>query len=483
LAPVGNRRGEVKDTVIDLAAKVRDGEYSATDALEECRVSAEANNREVNAFVFLDWDGALRVAAAVDAKVAAGIDPGPLAGVPFGVKDIENCAGMPTTFGSIAYKDVAPAGSDDPNIGRLRRAGAIPVGKTATPEFAFDSLTDTPAWGTTRNPWDLSKTPGGSSGGSAAAVSAGIVPFATGTDEGGSVRSPAAFCGLVGLKPTHGLVARLDGGSDTNTMSALACTVSDTARLLDIMAARDDIDKMSQPVPWLGTLESRLLIPPRPNLRAVWSKDLGYAPVEAEVAEIAEQAATRLAEVATFTLERNPVVFTNANDAWMPIVTHRIRSRLEYLDLWPQYADQMARTPREWLEQHGTPTPRQYGEALALRDRVESEVNAFFVDHDLLLTPTVACAAFDARGPIPDVIDGRDASATGAEAFTMFANLAWVPAISIPAGVTKAGLPVGLQVVGRRWTDDLLLQLALSLERAYPWPRHAPMASRVAESM
>jgi aspartyl-tRNA(Asn)/glutamyl-tRNA(Gln) amidotransferase subunit A len=473
----------VKDNVIELAAKVRGGEYSATDALTECRATTERINGDVNAFVFLDWERALQAAAAIDRKVAAGIDPGPLAGVPFGVKDIENCAGMPTTFGSVAYKGTAPVGADDPNVARLRNAGAIPVGKTATPEFAFDSLTDTPAWGTTRNPWDLTKTPGGSSGGSAAAVSAGMVPFATGTDEGGSVRSPAAFCGLLGLKPTHGLVARLDGSSDTNTMSALACTTNDTARLIDVMAARDDIDKMSQPVPWLGTLESRLLLPPRPGLRAVWSKDLGYAPVETEVAEIAERAAMRLADAAAFTLERKGLVFTNANDAWMPIVTHRIRSRLEYLDLWPQYADQMARTPREWLEQYGTPTPRQYGEALALRDRVESEVSMFFADHDLLLTPTVACAAFDARGPIPEVIDGRDASATGAEAFTMFANLAWVPAISIPAGLTSAGLPVGLQVVGRRWTDDLLLQLAMCMERTHPWPLRAPMSDNVVESM
>jgi aspartyl-tRNA(Asn)/glutamyl-tRNA(Gln) amidotransferase subunit A len=466
------------DSVIDLAANVRGSVQSATAAVDECRAAVVRDNPDINALTFVDWEQALRAAAAIDAQVAAGIDPGPLAGVPFGVKDIENCAGLPTTFGSMAYKHAAPATADDPNISRLRNAGAIPVGKTATPEFAFDSLTDTPAFGTTRNPWDLTKTPGGSSGGSAAAVSAGMVPFATGTDEGGSVRSPAAFCGLVGLKPTHGLVARLDGSSDTNTLSALACTVSDTARLLDVMAARDDIDKMSQTRPWLGTMESRLATAPRAGLRAVWSRDLGYAPVEAEVAEIAERAATRLAESAGLTLDRSPLTFTNANDAWMPIVTHRIRARLEYLDLWPQFSDQMARTPREWLEQYGTPTPRQYGEALALRDRVESEVAAFFADHDLLMTPTVACVAFDARGPIPAMIDGRDATATGAEAFTMLANLAWVPAISIPAGLTSAGLPVGLQVVGRRWTDDLLLQLALCLERAHPWPLHAPMAGR-----
>jgi len=469
----------MKHGVIELAERIRTGKQSAAEALHECRTAITSSNPDLNAFVHLDWGLALRCAEAVDAKLAAGVNPGVLAGVPFGVKDVENCAGMPTTFGSVAYLGNGPAESDDPNIARLRRAGAIPIGKTATPEFAFDSLTDTPAWGTTRNPWDLTKTPGGSSGGSAAAVSAGMVPFATSTDEGGSVRCPAAYCGLVGLKPTHGLVARLDGSSDTNTVSVLACTVSDTARLFDVMAGRDDIDKMSQLSPWPGTLERRLLIPPPTNLRAAWSRDLGYAPVDAEVAAIAERAAMRLAEAAAMSLDGKPRVFTNANDAWMPIVTHRLRARLEYLDVWPHYADRMAPAPREWLEQYGTPTPRQYGEALALRDRVESEVNTFFAEHDLLMTPTVACAAYDARGPVPTVIDDRDATATGAEAFTMLANLAWVPAISIPAGVTAAGLPVGLQVVGRRWTDDLLLQLALSVERASPWPLHAPPASRL----
>ena len=470
------------DTVIEVAERIRSGSGSAVAVLEECRDFVSKLNGAVNAFVHLDWELARRAAEEIDSIAARGDDPGVLAGVPFGVKDIENCAGMPTSFGSLAYADAPPATSDDPNVARLRRAGAVPVGKTATPEFAFDSITDTPMWGTTRNPWDLAKTPGGSSGGSAAAVSAGMVAFATGTDEGGSVRSPAAFCGLVGLKPTHGLVARLDGSSDTNTMSVLATTVRDTARLLDVVSARDDVDKMSQTSPWLGTLERRLDLALRPNLRAAWSRDLGYAPVDPEVAHIAAEAAATLAQAARFELQRAAVVFTNANDAWMPIVSHRIRSRLEYLDIWPRFADQMSATPRQWLEQFGAPSLREYGEALVLRDRIETEVSAFFSEYDLLMTPTVACPAFDAQGPIPAIIDGRDATATGAEAFTMLANLAWVPAISVPAGLTRSGLPVGLQIIGRRWTDDLLLQLALVMERIKPWPRHAQLAFHSADA-
>jgi aspartyl-tRNA(Asn)/glutamyl-tRNA(Gln) amidotransferase subunit A len=462
-------------SVVDIAMSVRLRQRSALEILAECRQRAERVNDRLNAFTHLDWAQAERSATRVDAQADQGIDPGPLAGVPFGVKDTENCAGMPTTHGSLAFRNAPPELKDDPNIARLRRAGAVPVGKTATPEFALHSITDSPAFGTTRNPWDLSKTPGGSSGGSAAAVSAGIVPFATGTDDGGSVRSPAAFCGLVGLKPTLGLIARADGLSDLNAVSVLTCTAVETARLVDVMAGRDDVDKMSQESPATGTLEAGLNQAIAPGLRALWSPDLGYVPVDREVSAIAARAASVLCESAGCDLSSEARVFSNANAAVVPIIGHRMRSRLEYLGLWPDHAAQMADAPRQWLEQYGCPTPREYGLALALRAQVEAEMTSFFADYDLLLTPTVACPPFAAAGPVPGVIDGRDASATGAEAFSMLANATWLPAISIPAGVTKDGLPVGLQVIGRRWSDGLLLQLTQLLGSVQPWPRNAPL--------
>jgi Asp-tRNA(Asn)/Glu-tRNA(Gln) amidotransferase A subunit family amidase len=255
-------------------------------------------------------------------------------------------------------------------------------------------------------------------------------------------------------------------------MSVLACSTEDTARLLDVIAGRDDRDKMSQER--IGSFEGELDAGLRPNLLASWSPDFGYVPVEREVREIAERAAHRLAEAGGFDLSKTDRVFINANDAWMPIVSHRIRSQLEYLGVWPDRLAELSDTPRQWLEQFGSPTPKEYGAALQLRAAVEAEMSSVFADYDLLLTPTVACAAFNAEGPIPDVIDGRDATATGAEAFTMVANLAWLPAISIPAGLTKAGLPVGLQLIGRRWSDGLLLQLARLWELTQPWPHHAP---------
>src|SRR5436305_12158854 len=193
-------------TVVEVAEAVRAGDLKATEILDECLEAVAARNADLNAFVHLDADAARRAAQAVDEAVARGDDPGPLAGVPFSVKDLEDCAGMPTSQGSLLYKGRAPVDQDSVHVGRLRAAGAVPIGKTAAPEFGVTAFTHTKAWGTTRNPWDLTRTPGGSSGGSAAAGAPGPVPFCTASDGGGSTRIPAAFTGLVGLKPSFGRI-------------------------------------------------------------------------------------------------------------------------------------------------------------------------------------------------------------------------------------------------------------------------------------
>jgi Asp-tRNA(Asn)/Glu-tRNA(Gln) amidotransferase A subunit family amidase len=192
--------------VIEIAEAVRRGDLRAVDVLDEYLGAIDAGNERLNAFVHVDADLARRSAAAVDAAVARGEDPGPFAGVPIGVKDLEDCAGMPTSHGSLLFKDRPPVDRDSVHLSRLRSAGAVPVGKTAAPEFGITCFTSTKAWGTTRNPWDPSRTPGGSSGGSAAAVAAGLVPAATASDGGGSTRIPAAFSGLFGMKPSYGRI-------------------------------------------------------------------------------------------------------------------------------------------------------------------------------------------------------------------------------------------------------------------------------------
>src|ERR687894_792642 len=183
------------DSVIEVAEAVRRGERKAVEVLDDCLARIEAGNEELNAFVHVDADLARREAQKVDEAVARGDDPGPLAGVPFGVKDLEDCGGMPTSHGSLLFKDRPPVESDSIHVARLRAAGAVPVGKTAAPEFGTVAFTSTKAWGVTRNPWNPERTPGGSSGGSAAAVAAGLVPFCTASDGGGSTRIPPPLCG------------------------------------------------------------------------------------------------------------------------------------------------------------------------------------------------------------------------------------------------------------------------------------------------
>src|SRR5881394_3318776 len=229
-----------------MADAIRRGELKATEVLDECLAAIERENDRLNAFVHLDVDGARQIAGEIDATVAAGRDPGPLAGVPFGVKDLEDCAGMPTSQGSLLYKGRGPVANDSIHVSRLRAAGAVPVGKTAAPEFGSYAFTDSLAWGTTRNPWNPERTPGGSSGGSSAAVAAGMVPFCTAGDGGGSIRIPAAFSGLVGLKPSFGRIPHeRSAPSETSCYGALTTTVRDAARHLDVAAGPDDKDRAS----------------------------------------------------------------------------------------------------------------------------------------------------------------------------------------------------------------------------------------------
>jgi Asp-tRNA(Asn)/Glu-tRNA(Gln) amidotransferase A subunit family amidase len=457
--------------VTETAELVRSGEASAVEILTLAHERWSALDESLNSFAHVDWDRAHAAAAAVDALRDRGEDPGVLAGVPFGVKDLQDCEGMPTTCGSLLLVDAPPAARDSPSVARLRRAGAIPVGKTATAEWGMDSATTTRAFGTTRNPWRLELTPGGSSGGSAAAVSAGIVPFATGTDEGGSIRSPAAFCGLVGLKPTHGLVPRDDGTSDANVAGVLARTATDTALLLDVISGGDARDKMSM----TSAAGRRDLVVA--GLRATWSDDLGYAVVEPEVASVARSAAERLAVEAELDVDDRVLSFDDPAHVWMPILATRFLRRLQALDLWPAGADRMNGPTTEFIDYATEIDGAALGRAEQMRIALEHQVRDAFERTDLLLTPTVACEPFAAEGPVPTKIAGRDVALGGAEPFTMLANLTWLPAISIFAGCTARGLPVGLHITARWGWDAALLRLAqIWEERIHPPPR--PTAAR-----
>jgi aspartyl-tRNA(Asn)/glutamyl-tRNA(Gln) amidotransferase subunit A len=460
-------------TVIETAEAVRRGELKAVEVLDDVLDRIAARNEELNAFVVLDPDLARQAADAVDTAVARGDDPGPLAGVPFGVKDLEDCAGLPTSHGSLLYKGRPPVAKDSPHVARLRAAGAVPVGKTAAPEFGTVAFTHTKAWGTTRNPWNTARTPGGSSGGSAAAVAAGVIPFCTASDGGGSTRIPAAFSGLVGMKPSHGRIPHPPAAtSQTSVYGALTTTVADSARHLDVVKGPDDRDRLSLPatdVSYEAAIESLDVR----GLRAAWSLDLGFAAVDPEVAELTEAAARQLADAAGLTLVDRPVELTDPLRTWMS--TGAVDGWLSLEDdMWPDRGGDLMGFVRRGYELTEDMTIKAFARRLRYRFRLEEEVAAIFDDVDVLLTPSTAVPAFPAEGPMPIEIDGREVAAGMAVPFTMLANLCWNPAISLPAGLNSEGLPVGLQVIARRHRDDVALRLARIFEQTRPWPRFAP---------
>lgn len=461
-------------TVVEVAEAVRSGGWSATEVVEECLAAIEARNGDLNAFVHLDVEGARSRARDIDGMVVRGEDPGPFAGVPFGVKDLEDCAGMPTSHGSLLFKDLGPTAHDSIHVARLRAAGAVPIGKTAAPEFGTLQYTRTRAWGVTANAWDPTRTPGGSSGGSAAAVAAGMVPFCTASDGGGSTRIPASFSGLFGMKPSFGRIPHPHGGdSQTSVFGALTTTVADSARHLDVTAGPDDHDRTSLPPPDV-TYEHAIEELDVCGARAVWSADLGFAAVDPEVREIAAAAASRLVEAARLDRVEREVSFADPVKVWMGSGALDLWLSIDRASHWPGRVPDMTPFVRASLEATAErPVPTLAGPRKR-RWGFEDEVAEFFGDVDVLLTPTTAVPAFPAEGPPPEVIDGRDVDPAMSVPFTMLANLCWNPACSVPAGFTSEGLPVGLQIVARRHRDDIVLRLARIFEQAQPWPRLAP---------
>lgn len=460
-----------KRDAYEIADLVRAGEVSAKEVLETFLERIDQSNEALNAFVHLEADRARTDAAEIDRRVAAGEDPGPLAGVPIGIKDLEDVAGMPTRHGSVPYKDHI-AERDNVQTSRLRRAGVVVVGKTATPEFGTTAFTRTYLHGTTRNPWNLERTPGGSSGGSAAAVAAAIVPIASGSDGGGSIRIPASYSGLFGAKGTFGRIPR-GGSPDSSLTSNLGCmsrSVRDTARWWDCVAGSHESDPLSLPHPGLS-YEDTLHDTPS-GLRVTWSDDLGYGTSAREVAGIARAAADRLAEAAHMTWVDRPVELKDMSVAWG--LLGRPAMWLEVKDFWPDQAEDFTPTVR-WSVRNGEEKYNMPEVARAIERRWENNqrLAEVFEDVDVILTPTTATTAFRAEGPMPSEIDGREVKVMHAITFTYPFNVSGHPAASVPCGFDADGLPVGLHIVGRRHADHVVLQLAAAFEQAQPWPKIA----------
>ncbi|RVT51293.1 amidase [Rubrivivax albus] len=457
-------------TAVETAEAVARGEVTATQVLDETLARIDRHNPTLNAFVQIDRDAAKAAAAEVDRRVARGEAVGPLAGVPVGVKDFEACRGFRTTQGSWFLRDSPISSEDSRHVARLRAAGAVIVGMTATAEFGMDSACTTRLWGVTRNPWNLERTPGGSSGGSSAAVAAGLVPLATGTDAGGSIRQPAAYTGLVGLKASHGRIPKQDGFSNFGVSGALTRTVADCARHLDVACGPHPGDRTSLPRPHQSFESSLELLDVR-GLRAHWSGDLGYAVVEPEVEAIARRAAEQLMQAAGLVPVECPFHPVNVYNDVAVVLLSNLEAQWTREGLLPDGYPMLSPSVQHIVDLLRSNRDRVDADASWARIRqLEQQLAGFFEGCDLLMTPATACRPHGADERIPSVIDGRDASSTGAEPFGALVNACWVPAISIPAGLTADGLPVGLQIVARHHREDILLRLARIAEQTMPWP-------------
>jgi Asp-tRNA(Asn)/Glu-tRNA(Gln) amidotransferase A subunit family amidase len=450
----------------EIAASVRDGLVTAEALVAESLGRIERLDGPINAVVRTRGDDALTEAATVDARIAAGEDLGPLAGLPLLVKDNEDVAGLPTTFGSLLRADAAPAERDCEAVARLRAAGAIVVGKTNLPEFAFQGFTSNRLFGDTNDPWALDWSPGGSSGGSGAALAAGMAPIATGTDGGGSIRIPAAFCGLVGLKPTGGLIGRDPTPSwiDLSTKGPLATSVADAALLLEVMRGPVAGDPTAVPV-WSPRAD------PRPSRILATPRMVDYGPLPEAVSASFEDALVALASTTGLGIERiDPPFPEQIDDDWFTTVAVE---ELAWIgrDALGERADDMTSSLREALEIASGFTPDQYVAARRRRFEYTRTLDELLGADAILVSPTMAVEGFYADGRSPG---GGDEATTAPAYNTQAANVTGHPALSVPAGLSANGVPFGMQITGPRFADDLVLAVGAAWEAARPWPRAAP---------
>ena len=454
-------------SIQELVSLIRSKGISPIELMEETLKRIEAVNPFLNAFVSMRAEQAMNEARAVTERIVAGEDPGPLVGIPIGVKDLEDVKGMVTSFGSIPYKNNV-ALRDSIQVARLKRAGAIVVGKTNTPEFGFTGFTKNRLYGVTGNPWNRERTPGGSSGGSAAAVAGGMVTLATGSDAGGSIRIPASYSGCFGLKPSHGRVPSgplpLLQMHHLLSPGPLTRTVGDAAIYLDCAAGHHPSDPGSLPNPDRSFVKCLEGIPA--GLRIAFSPTLGYARVQKDVMSRVEEAVKCFEEMG-HGIELWDGEIPDVGETWSNLINCDLYGQL-HSDL-DKNREAMGRTLIKSIDHARSFSLTDQIEAQKVRTELNRILWDLFDRFDLLLTPTMPTEAFAAKGPPPTEIEGEPIPLLGAVAFTYPFNLSGHPAASVPAGLTKNGLPAGLQIIGPRHRDDLVLQASYAYERMRPW--------------
>ncbi|MEO8465554.1 MAG: amidase [Gammaproteobacteria bacterium] len=451
-----------------LAALLARRELSVVEVLDGFLGQIERLNDRVNAIVTLRSVTELRAeAVGADRRLASGEELGALHGLPMAIKDLSLTRGLRTTFGSLVYRDFVPT-SDELYVERCRRAGAIIIGKTNTPEFGAGSQTFNAVFGATRNPYDLTKTSGGSTGGGAAALASGMLPIADGTDLGGSLRNPASFCNVVGFRPSPGRVPRLNAraGDTLGVHGPMARSVADVAWLLAVMAGPDARDPLSLPesgATFLAPLERDFH-----GARIAWSTNLGRYPVEGVVTRVCDAARPVLVQLGCEVVNDEPDL--DGVDELFQTLRAQGFAAIHRRDL-ERHRSSLKDTVVWNIERGLALTPDDLARAAAIKTAVDTRVAAFFERYNFLALPVVQVAPFavetqwvrEIEGvPMPTYIDWMA---------TCYAiSCTGLPAISVPCGFTPQGLPIGLQIVGRRGRDFEVLQLAHAFEQV---TRHA----------
>jgi amidase len=456
---------------VELARLVRGGEVSATELAMSCLQRIERLDPELNAFVTVCAEEALATARAID---AGGGSAGPFRGVPVAIKDLAATAGIRTTYSSRAFADFVPD-FDTAVVRRLREAGFVVVGKTNTPEFGTTAFTESELNGATRNPWNPERTPGGSSGGSGAAVAAGLVSVAHGSDGGGSIRIPASCCGLVGLKPSRGRVsaAPFTSFEGLSTSAPMTRSVADAAALLDVMTGYEPGDPWWAPSPERPFVEEVGAPPGRLRIAATTEPPIDV-PLDPSCTAALASAAALLVDLGHDVVERTPP-WSEPRLAETFIAVWQVTPALHPVD------DLSLLTPlnRELVELASAASAADFGRAATRLHVHARRVVAFWEEVDVVLTPTLALP------PVP--IGWQEESANGAveqllrntefTPFTAIANVTGLPAISLPLEWTPDGIPIGVQAIGPPGGDALLVRLAAQLEEARPWAFRRPRIS------
>ncbi len=471
-------------TAWELASAIRQRSFSAAAAVESCLARIARLDERLGAFLHVAADEARAAAAAIDQRLAAGEDPGPLAGVPMAIKDNIAVPGMPCTCGSKMLRNYRPVFASQA-VERLQAAGAVIVGKTNLDEFAMGSSTENSALRLTRNPWQGDRVPGGSSGGSAAAVAAGLVPLALGSDTGGSIRQPAAFCGCVGLKPTYGLVSRyglVAFGSSLDQIGPLCRTVKDAALALSVIAGpdpRDSTCRQTAAPDYLATLSDDVK-----GLRIGLPRQcFNTAGINPEVSAAVQEAVARLNKAGALAQEVDLPLLDYAVPTYYIIATAEASSNLARYDgVHYGHRTRQAETIIELMsksraEGFGAEVKRRimlgtyvlsagyydafYLRALKVRQRLAQDFSRAFTQVDVLAMPVSPTTAFCLGEKIEDPL-----AMYLADIYTIAANLAGLPAISVPAGLDRGGLPIGIQFLAARFRDDLVLRAGAACGKA-----------------